>query len=115
MNIKNHVQLIGHVGNTPEVKELASNKRMAKFSIATNESYKDTSGSWVNKTEWHNIVVWGKQTDLVQKHIHKGTELAMTGKLTTRQWEDAAGQKRYTTEIILNEFALVGQRKAHAS
>lgn len=111
MNIRNQVQLIGFVGNAPEIKELSNNKSLAKFSIATQESYKDKNGNWVNKTDWHQVVAWGPSANRVEKLLDKGTEVALQGKLATRQWEDKNGESRYTTEVILNDFTLVGKKK----
>lgn len=111
MNIRNQVQLIGHVGNEPEIRELSNNKSLAKFSIATRHSYKDNNGNWINKTDWHQVVAWGASARSVEKSIEKGTEIALQGKLATRQWEDKNGETRYTTEVILSEFTLVGGKK----
>ena len=108
MNIRNQVQLIGHVGNAPELKEVGTDKTVARFSIATNESYKNAQGEWVTNTEWHQIVAWNGTAKRVEKALQKGTELVLQGKLTTRSWEDADGNTRYTTEVILNDFTLVG-------
>jgi len=112
MNIRNQVQLIGHVGATPEVKILDSNKTLAKFSFATNDSYKNAQGEWVKDTEWHQIVAWGITAQNVEKVLAKGSEVVLKGKLATRSWEDAEGMKRYTTEVILSEFTLVGSKTA---
>ena len=108
MNIRNQVQLIGHVGNTPELKEVGTDKTLARFSIATNESYKNAQGEWVKNTEWHQVVAWNGSAKRVEKALQKGIELVLQGKLTTRSWEDAEGNTRYTTEVILNDFTLVG-------
>lgn len=111
MNLKNRVQLIGHLGNDPEVKELESGKKLAKFSLATNETYYDQKGNKTTDTEWHNIIAWGKQAELASKLLAKGKEVILEGKLTNRSWEDNEGNKRYITEIIMNEFALVGGKQ----
>lgn len=108
MNIRNQVQLIGYVGNAPEVKEIGTDKTLARFSVATQESYKDAQGEWVNNTEWHQVVAWNGSAKRVEKALQKGTEVALHGKLTTRSWEDAEGNKRYSTEVVLNDFTLVG-------
>ena len=108
MNIRNQVQLIGHVGNAPELIEVGTDKTLARFSIATNESYKNAQGEWVTNTEWHQVVAWNGTAKRVEKALQKGTELVLQGKLTTRSWEDADGNTRYTTEVILNDFTLVG-------
>ncbi|MCD2421169.1 single-stranded DNA-binding protein [Niabella pedocola] len=105
--IKNKVQLIGHLGSAPEVKAIASGKKMARFSLATNESYKNTKGEKVTETQWHNLVVWGKLADIAAKYLEKGREVAVEGKLVNRQYEDKNGQKRYYAEIQVQELLLL--------
>jgi len=107
--LKNKVQLIGHLGNDPEIINLESGKTLAKFSIATNESYKNAQGEKVDNTYWHNIVAWGKTAQIVEKFVSKGKEVAIEGKLTTRSWEDKDGMKRYTTEVVCNELLMLGK------
>ena len=107
--LKNKVQLIGNLGNDPEIINLESGKMLAKFSIATNESYKNTQGEKIVDTQWHNIVAWGKTASLVEKYLQKGKEIAIEGKLTTRSWEDKDGMKRYTTEVVCNELLMLGK------
>ncbi len=107
--LKNKVQLIGHVGNAPEIVTLESGKKLAKFSIATNESYKNAKGEKITDTQWHNIVAWGKTAELVENYVPKGKEIGIEGKLTSRSYEDKAGQKRYITEIVCNELLLLGK------
>ena len=107
-NLKNSVRLIGNLGKAPEVKE-AGNSKLAKFSLATNESYRNAQGEKVTETQWHNIVVWGKQAELVEKYLQKGSEVAIEGKLSTRMWEDKDGKKHYTTEIIASDFLMLGK------
>lgn len=114
MTIKNQVQLIGHVGGTPEIKELENGSVFVKFSIATNESYKNSQDLWVNKTEWHKITAWGNTAKRIFQLVDKGTELALQGKLATRSWVDLEGVKRYATEISLKEFTLLGNKKETA-
>lgn len=111
--LKNNVQLIGNLGNAPEIVNLESNKKIAKFSLAVNESYKKADGSKVENTNWFNIVSWGKSAELVEKLLNKGSEVAITGKLSSRSYEDKDGQKRYVTEIVLNEFLLMGNRNSN--
>ena len=106
--LKNKVQLIGNVGNAPEIKSLESGKKVASFSIATNEFYKNSNGEKVQNTEWHNIVAWGKIADIVEKFVGKGKEVAIEGKLTSRSYETEAGEKRYVTEVGANEILLLG-------
>ena len=111
MNIRNQVQLIGNVGNAPEVKQLSSDKTLARFSIATKDSYKDAQGNWVNNTDWHTVVAWGANAKRVEKQLSKGSELALVGKLSTRSWEDSEGKTHYTTEVVLDDFTLLGGKK----
>ena len=107
--LRNKVQLIGNLGNDPEIVNLESGKTLAKFSIATNESYKNATGEKVTDTQWHNIVAWGKTAEIVEKYITKGKEVAITGKLTNRAWEDKEGHKRYITEIVCSELLMLGK------
>ena len=109
MNVlKNNVQLIGRLGNNPEIKTFDSGKRMATFSLATNDVYKDSGGNRVEDTQWHNIVVWGNKVEVVERYLEKGIEVALSGKLTYRNYE-VEGQKRYTTEIKLAEFLMMSR------
>lgn len=103
----NKVTLLGNLGKDPEVKEL-ENGKMVKFSMATSESYKDREGNKQTKTEWHNIVVWGKLAEIAEKYLKKGSKLYLEGKITTRSWEDE-GQTKYMTEIVAREFTMLGE------
>lgn len=107
--LRNKVQLIGHVGNAPEIVNLESGKKLAKFSIATNSSYKNAKGEKIEDTQWHNIVAWGATADLVEKYVPKGKEIGIEGRLTSRSYEDKEGVKRYITEIVCNEVLLLGK------
>ncbi|WP_037318819.1 single-stranded DNA-binding protein [Salegentibacter sp. Hel_I_6] len=107
--IRNKVQLIGNVGREPEIVNLESGKKLAKFSVATNESYKNGNGERITDTQWHNIVAWGKTAELVEKYVNKGKEVGVEGKLTSRSWDDKDGTKRYITEVICNELLLMGK------
>ena len=107
--LRNKVQLIGNLGNDPEIVNLESGKTLAKFSIATNESYKNANGDKITDTQWHNIVAWGKTAQIVEKYVGKGKEVAIEGKLTTRSWEDKDGVKRYTTEVVCSELLMLGK------
>ncbi len=108
--LKNKVQLIGNVGNEPEITNLDSGKTIAKFSIATNEFYKNSDGEKQQNTQWHNIVAWGKIAGIVEKYVGKGKEVAIEGKLTSRSYEDKDGVKRYITEVVANEILLLGMK-----
>lgn len=105
--LRNKVQLIGHVGNAPEILNLESGKKLAKFAIATNESYKNSKGEKITDTQWHNVVAWGKTADLIEAYVPKGKEVGVEGKLSTRSYEDKDGIKRYVTEIICSELLLM--------
>lgn len=106
--LKNKVQLIGNVGNEPEITTLESGKKVAKFSMATNENYKNAQGEKQTDTNWHNLVVWGKTADIIEKYVEKGKEIAIEGKLTSRSYEDKDGVKRYVTEVVVSEILLMG-------
>jgi len=103
-SLRNSVQLIGHLGKNPEVKQLESGRFVAKVSVATNDIYKNSKGEKVIETQWHNLVAWGKQAENMQKILKKGDEVAIQGKLTHRSYEDKEGITRYVTEIVINEF-----------
>lgn len=107
--LRNKVQLIGHVGNAPEIVTMESGKKLAKFSIATNETYKNNKGEKVTDTQWHNIIAWGKTAELIENYVPKGKEIGVEGKLTSRSYEDREGVKRYITEVVCNEVLLLGK------
>ena len=107
--LKNKVQLIGHVGNDPEIKTFDGGKKLAKLSIATNESYKNDKGEKVEETQWHNLIAWGKTADTIEKYVVKGKEIAIEGKLTHRSYEDKNGEKRYVTEVVIDELLMLGK------
>ncbi|WP_028377256.1 single-stranded DNA-binding protein [Leeuwenhoekiella sp. MAR_2009_132] len=107
--LRNKVQLIGNLGNDPEIVNLESGKKLAKFSIATNENYKNNKGERVTDTQWHNVVAWGKTAELVENYVTKGKEIAIEGKLTSRSYETKQGEKRYITEIVCDELLLLSK------
>ncbi len=109
--LRNKVQLIGNLGNDPEIINLDSGKKLAKFSIATNDSYKNEKGEKIQNTEWHNVVAWGKTAEIIENYVTKGNEVAIEGKLTTRSWDDKEGVKRYITEIVCNELLMIGNKQ----
>ena len=111
-NLRNKVQLIGHVGSEPEVKTLTSGQVLAKVSLATSEIYKNKGGEKVKETYWHNLVAWGKTATLIQNYVQKGQEIAVEGKLTNRSYDDKDGKKHYITEVIVNELMLMGTKKS---
>lgn len=112
--LKNKVQLIGNLGNAPEVKTLESGKKMARFSVATNENYRNAKGEKVTETQWHNLVAWGKVAEIVEKFLTKGKEVAIEGKLVNRSYNDKEGNKKYVTEIQVNELLLLGAKAEQA-
>ncbi len=113
----NKVMLIGNVGKDPEVRYLDANapggqgRKVATFTLATTERYRDRSGESKESTEWHNIVAWGQPADIAEKYIKKGTQLYVEGRLRTRSWTDQSGAKRYTTEINVDNLQLLGRRE----
>ena len=107
--LRNKVQLIGNLGNDPEIVNLESGKTLAKFSIATNESYTNNKGEKITDTQWHNVVAWGKTAQIIEKYVGKGKEVAIEGKLTNRSYETKTGEKRYITEIVCNELMMLGK------
>lgn len=104
---QNSVQLMGNLGRDPEVKEVNGGKRVARFSMATNDRWKDATGNWHDDVQWHPIVAWGRQAERVEKELRKGTKVSVEGRLIHRSYETKEGQKRYVTEIVLNDFHLV--------
>lgn len=112
--LKNKVQLIGNLGNAPEVKTLESGKKMARFSVATSENYRNAKGEKVTETQWHSLVAWGKVAEIVEKFLTKGKEVAIEGKLINRSYNDKEGNKKYITEIQVNELLLLGVKTTEA-
>ena len=112
--LKNKVQLIGNLGNAPEVKTLESGKKMARFSVATNEVYRNAKGEKVTETQWHNLIAWGKVAEIVEKYLTRGKEVAIEGKLINRSYNDKEGNKKYVTEIQVNELLMLGAKATEA-
>jgi single-strand DNA-binding protein len=108
MNL-NKVQLIGRCGKDPEIRSIADGAKVANFSLATSEKYKDKE-----VTEWHSIVLWKGLAEVAEKYVHKGDLLYIEGKIRTRSWDDKDGNKRYTTEIVGNEMIMLGSKKPAA-
>jgi single-strand DNA-binding protein len=108
--LKNKVQLIGNLGNAPEIKSIESGKKMARFSIATNENYRNAKGEKITETTWHNLVAWGKVAELAEKFLQKGTEVVIEGKLINRSYTDKEGVKKYVSEVQANELLLFGSK-----
>ncbi len=110
MNLTNNVRLIGRLGQNPDVKELDGGKKLAKFSLATSESHRDEKGEKVTETQWHNLIAWGKTADIASKYLVKGKEIAIEGKLSTRNYTDKEGIKRYVTEVVVSEILMMGKK-----
>jgi single-strand DNA-binding protein len=110
-NLRNSVQLIGRLGQDPEVRTLTSGKKLTSFSLATTDAYKNANGDKVEETQWHNIVAWGKVGEIAAEYLKKGTEACIEGKLVHRNYENNAGEKRYVTEINMNELLMFGGKK----
>ena len=109
--LKNKVQLIGNLGNTPEIRTIESGKKMARFSIATNETYRNAKGEKITETQWHNIIAWGKVADIAEQFLSKGSEVAIEGKLVNRNYIDKEGNKRFITEVVVNEILMLGDKR----
>ncbi len=107
--MKNTVQLIGNVGNDPEIKNLDGGKKVANITMATNDVYYKENGDKVEQTEWHKVVAWGKTADIIEKYVTKGLQIGIEGKLTHRSYDDKNGEKRYITEVVANEVLLLGK------
>lgn len=107
--MKNKVQLIGNVGQDPEIRTLESGRKLAHLNIATNEIYKNEQGDKVEKTEWHRVTAWGKTAEIIEKYVVKGKEVAVEGKLTHRSYDDKNGEKRFITEVVVNEILLLSK------
>ena len=108
--LKNRVQLIGHLGQDPEVKRLDSGSILARFSVATTERYKNKNGERVEDTQWHNVILWGNLAELAEKYLQKGKEIALEGKLNHRSYDDKDGNKRYVTEVVASDFLMLGKK-----
>lgn len=113
-NLRNKVQLIGNLGADPEVNHLENGKTVAKFTMATTEKYRNGSGDLVTDTQWHTIIAWGKKAEIVQQYLTKGKEVAIEGKLVQRSYEGKNGDKKYVTEVVLDELVLLGTAKSRA-
>ncbi|MBK7970127.1 MAG: single-stranded DNA-binding protein [Bacteroidia bacterium] len=110
--LKNKVTLIGHLGMDPEVKQTEGGHKLAKVSLATNESYKNNKGEKITETQWHNLIAWGKTAEFLGKYVHKGNEIVVEGRLLNRNYTDKAGIKKYVTEIQVNDVLVVGGKKS---
>ena len=111
----NKVILIGNLGKDPEVRTLENGAMYAKFSLATNEAYKDKSGEWQNITEWHNIIMWRALAERAEKQLKKGSMIYIEGKLTSRSYQDQDGNTKYITEVRANSFRLLEKRESNTN
>lgn len=109
--IKNKVQLIGNLGRDPEVKTLESGKKMARFSVATHETYRTADGEKKTETQWHNLIAWGKVAEVAEKILVKGSEVAIEGKLVSKTYIDKQGVKKYVTEVQVAEVLLLDKKE----
>ena len=108
-SLRNKVTLIGNVGAKPEMVAFKENRKLARFSLATNEYYTNDKGEKQQSTQWHNVVAWGKTAQIIEQYVNKGQELAVEGKLTSRSYETKEGEKRYITEVVANEILMLGK------
>ena len=106
----NRVMLIGNLGKDPDMQFLEGNIGVAKFSLATTETYKDRSGKLISQTEWHTVVLWRGLAELAQKYLHKGSLVYIEGRLKTRSWEDKEGNKKFATEIVGDNLIMLDKR-----
>ncbi|OQP52533.1 single-stranded DNA-binding protein [Niastella yeongjuensis] len=106
--IKNKVQLIGNLGQFPDIRTTETGKKLARFSIATNDTYRNSRGERVRETLWHAVIAWGKLAEIAEKYLTKGREVAVAGKLVHREYTDKSGIKRFVSEIVLNELVMLG-------
>lgn len=107
----NKVILLGRLGKDPEVKYTPSGTPVAKFTIATNDRFKDKEGQWQDRTEWHNVTAWARTAEIAGEYLKKGNQVYVEGSLRTHSWDDkTTGQKKYMTEIVVNDLVLLGGR-----
>jgi single-strand DNA-binding protein len=111
----NKVILVGRLGRDPETRYTGGGQAVANFSVATDETYKDRNGERQKRTEWHKIVVWGKQAEIAQQYLKKGSLVFIEGRIQSREWQDKEGQKRTSFEIVANNFRMLGGRAEGAA
>ena len=114
VDMVNRVILIGNAGRDAEIRRLDTGTAVAKFSVATNESYKDKAGEWQTVTEWHDIIAWRSLAEKAEASIKKGVTVYIEGKLTTRTWKDDSGNNRRTTEVVASYFRIIGAKSANS-
>ncbi len=104
--LKNKVQLIGNLGTAPDVRTTENGKKWVKLNLATNETYRNAAGEKITDTQWHTLVAWGKTAEIAEKYLAKGSEIVVEGKLVNRNFTDKEGNKRYVSEVHINEILL---------
>jgi len=109
-SLRNRVQLIGHLGADPELKVLENGVKLSRIRIATNESYKNNKGEWVDETQWHSITLWDQMAERAQQQLNKGSYILLEGKLTSRNYTDSAGVKKYTVEVRATGFMALDKK-----
>lgn len=112
-NLRNRVNLIGNLGADPEVKELETGRKLARISLATTESFKNTEGEQVKNTQWHNLIAWGSTATYAEKYLKKGNTIAVEGKLNHRSYDDQDGTKKYITEVVVNEIMTLRTKESN--
>ncbi|HJZ39085.1 MAG TPA: single-stranded DNA-binding protein [Bacteroidales bacterium] len=113
-SLRNKVQLIGNLGQNPEIRTFENGKSVARFSLATTDSYRDASGKKITETQWHNLIAWGNLAKTIEKYLVKGSEVAVEGKLTHRAYDDKDGKKCFYTEVVLNDLVMLRGKNAPA-
>ena len=112
--LKNKVHLIGNLGFDPEVREIAKGRKVARLSVATNDSYRNADGEKVTDTQWHTVVAWGQTAEMVERLLRKGSPVVLEGRLVHRSYEAKDGTKRYITEVVMNTFQLLPSKREEA-
>ena len=110
-SLRNKVQLIGNLGNAPEIKVLEGGKKLARLSLATNETYKNAKGEKITETQWHNVIAWDKTAEIVENYFTRGLEVLVEGKLVNRNYTDKDGIKRYATEVQAIELLILSKKQ----
>ena len=108
-SLRNSVQLIGNLGMDPEVKQVTNGRKMARFSLATSETYKNDKGEKVTDTQWHNIIIWGGLAEVAEKYLKKGKQIAVEGRLETTSFDDKDGQRKFFTQVNVNDLMMLGK------
>ncbi len=108
-SLRNSVQLIGNLGMDPEVKQVANGNKMARFSLATSETYTNQKGEKVTETQWHNLIIWGGLAEVAEKYLKKGKQIAVEGRLETNTYDDKEGNRKFFTQIVVNDLMMLGK------